>query len=297
MIDIAFVILNFNIVDETIDCIESIEKNIDTKNYQIIVVDNGSKNEIIRKLKIKLSNHQNIEFIVNNENLGFARGNNIGIEKALQYSPKFIACINNDTLILQKNFFEVLNEKYEKYKPSLIGPKIILKDGSEQHRPAKPLTKEQYELLIKRYEIEKNNIKTLLITALKSNRIINYIYNSIFSKFRKGREKYFKETINVVLHGCFLIFTPQFFKKLKGFNESTFLYLEEEFLYFDVRINNLTTLYTPDLWIKHLEDVSTETIISSNTEKRNFVRLHQINSLKKLVNYMDENEKKIKDLR
>ncbi len=123
------------------------------------------------------------------------------------------------------------------------------------------------------------------------------MYNNTISNFRSGREKYFEESENVVLHGCFLIFTPLFFEKLNGFNESTFLYLEEEFLFFDVRINNLSTLYTPDLWVKHLEDISTETITSSKTEKRNFVMFHQLRSLKKLVNYMDENQEKIEDIK
>ncbi len=41
MIDIVFVILNYNIVKETLDCIDSIEHNLDTDKFQIIVVDNG----------------------------------------------------------------------------------------------------------------------------------------------------------------------------------------------------------------------------------------------------------------
>lgn len=51
MLDIVFVVLNYNVVDITINCIKSIEKNIDTSNYRIILVDNASSNQSGEKLQ------------------------------------------------------------------------------------------------------------------------------------------------------------------------------------------------------------------------------------------------------
>ncbi|HFI0416515.1 TPA: glycosyltransferase [Streptococcus suis] len=294
MIDIVFVILNFNIVDETIECIESIEQNLDTDSFRIIVVDNGSERKIVNKLREKLENYCKVELIISNDNLGFAKGNNIGIQASQIYHPKFVACINNDTLLQQKNFFQILEAKYNQYSSAIIGPKILLKDGSEQHRTAKPLSIESYKKLIQKFESHSDDMKTRIFERLKQIKFIRFSYDRLFSKTRNGREKYYSEIENVILHGCFLIFTPKFFTHLNGFNERTFLYMEEEFLYIDTRMNGLTTLYTPDLWIRHLEDVSTDAILSNYAEKRAFVKKHHLQSLKSLVKYMEDNTEQIK---
>lgn len=50
--EIVFVILHYNAIDETFNCVESIQKTIDVESYQIIVVDNCSPNktgEILQK--------------------------------------------------------------------------------------------------------------------------------------------------------------------------------------------------------------------------------------------------------
>ena len=82
MIDIAFVILNFNIYKETLDCINSIINNIDTNSFHIFVVDNASKQEVFEKIESTCKQYNNVTIIKNDENLGFARGNNVGIEAA-----------------------------------------------------------------------------------------------------------------------------------------------------------------------------------------------------------------------
>ena len=72
---ISIVILNYNAGSLLLDCIESI-KNTDYGNYEIIVVDNASKDNSHKECKKKFPE---IELIENDKNLGYCEGNNVGL--------------------------------------------------------------------------------------------------------------------------------------------------------------------------------------------------------------------------
>ncbi|MCD7929408.1 MAG: glycosyltransferase [Clostridiales bacterium] len=131
-IDITFVILHYNVTNETYNCVSSIKENIDTKNYYIIIVDNNSPNKSGMIIAEKYRNDKKIHILINKENLGFAKGNNIGIDYARKLNSKYICCLNNDILLEQKNFYQTLNNEFIKSHVAAIGPKVILKDNSVQ---------------------------------------------------------------------------------------------------------------------------------------------------------------------
>ena len=78
MTKVGVVVLNFINYEETIQCVESIiiQKNVD---LDIVVVDNGSPNESYKNLVLKYSENELVNILKNNSNLGYARGNNVGI--------------------------------------------------------------------------------------------------------------------------------------------------------------------------------------------------------------------------
>lgn len=90
-----------------------------------------------------------------------------------------------------------------------------------------------------------------------------------------------------------LDFYPPFFEKLNGFHPDTFLYREEELLYFMVKDAKLTTLYCPELQIRHLEDASTNSIAANDDERKKLYIKNQIDSLKILIAFLDEKEKSL----
>jgi len=71
-------------------------KQITYPNYEIILVDNKSTDGSVEYFKRRFSE---IEIIENEENLGFAKGNNIGIKKALKNNASYIFLLNNDTIV------------------------------------------------------------------------------------------------------------------------------------------------------------------------------------------------------
>lgn len=134
-VDISFVILHYNTIKETVDCVESIEKLIDTENYCIVIVDNCSPNNTGVELVNKYKNSDKIDVLLSKENVGFARGNNLGIDYARnELNSKYVCCTNNDTLMIQKNFYHSIEKEYKFSNAAVIGPRVYLKDNSIQQQ-------------------------------------------------------------------------------------------------------------------------------------------------------------------
>ena len=119
----VFVILHYQALKETLDCVRSIKNNI-AKDYKIIIVDNLSPNNSGEQLKKQFSQDNRIVVILNRENCGFAKGNNIGYQEAKRYDPDYIVVLNSDTVLLQSNFLVLVEEAYKKYKFDVLGPDI-----------------------------------------------------------------------------------------------------------------------------------------------------------------------------
>ncbi|MBU1100659.1 MAG: glycosyltransferase family 2 protein [Bacteroidetes bacterium] len=102
---ISIIVLNWNGVADTSECIASL-REIDYKNYEVIIVDNNSSGNDVDIIKEKYGDYVK-EVIVNDDNYGFAGGNNVGIKYALNGDADLILLLNNDTIV-EKNFLNEL---------------------------------------------------------------------------------------------------------------------------------------------------------------------------------------------
>ena len=131
----AFVILHYQNVDETLKCIASIEQRFDIEDNLIIVVDNGSGNGTGEFLRQKYANNKYVHIILNSENLGFARGNNVGFQYAKNQGSDFICVINSDTYLITDDFGRSIIQDYELYKFYVLGPNIIAPNEEFRSNP------------------------------------------------------------------------------------------------------------------------------------------------------------------
>lgn len=102
--NIAVIILNWNGKKDTIPCLESVKK-IKYGRFVPIVVDNGSTDDSAEAIK---SQFPDLVLIETNQNLGYAGGNNVGIEYALKRGFEWIFLLNNDTLVDEHILDEML---------------------------------------------------------------------------------------------------------------------------------------------------------------------------------------------
>ncbi|WP_292391036.1 glycosyltransferase family 2 protein [Methanosarcina sp. UBA5] len=164
---VAIIILNWNGWRDTIECLESIFQ-IAYPLYQVIIVDNGSKDGSLQKIKeyaqgkIKIkseffqfsqenkpiyvkeyfkdewetsvpikenmknpASRKNLILIKNDNNYGFAEGNNIGIRFALNnLNPDYILLLNNDTVVDPNFLNELVNVAESDSHIGILGPTI-----------------------------------------------------------------------------------------------------------------------------------------------------------------------------
>lgn len=267
-IDLAFVILHYLTTDDTIACIESIIKCV-CEEFRIVVVDNASTNTSFQFLKQRYETNDKIVFLKNIQNLGFAQGNNVGIQYAREkFHPEFVCVLNNDTLLLQDKLYTYLKREYEISGFAVAGPMILTGDGRCNVNPGKA-TLPSYE------EIQNMRRKIYLERWL-------HIFRAgwLFSVLRKWRKKkknkqYIMKEYNVILHGCFFAFSVKYFEVFDGFCPNTFLYFEEEILHYKVIKSGLKTVYIPDIIIYHKEDGATSALETSSRksyiDKLNFM--------------------------
>lgn len=118
---VYIVILNWNGYADTVECIESL-KEIDYKNFRIILVDNGSTNKEAERLK---KSFPNIKLLSNKSNRGYAQANNQGIDLSFKAGAKYTLLLNNDTVV-KKDFLNVLVNYAEinNFK-GILTPKIL----------------------------------------------------------------------------------------------------------------------------------------------------------------------------
>ncbi len=104
---VSIIIPVHNQIEYTKMCIDSIRKNTQRNDYEIIIIDNASDDGTFEFFK-----NQNIKYIYNNENKGVAKAWNQGIEKA---KGEYICIINND-IIVCKNWLTGFLMVYESIK-------------------------------------------------------------------------------------------------------------------------------------------------------------------------------------
>jgi len=120
---VSIIILNYNAGQLLTDCVNSILRS-DYGNYEIIVVDNASKDQSHIKCKQKFSQ---IHLIENTENLGYCEGNNIGIGNS---KGEFVVILNPDTLV-EPNWIKELISAYKKFGDGLYQPKFLTTTNHE----------------------------------------------------------------------------------------------------------------------------------------------------------------------
>lgn len=251
-----FVILHYINIQDTIECIESIEK-INYNNYDIVIVDNCSPNHTGQKLGELYHENDNIHIIISEINLGFAKGINIGFTYAKTIlKADYICEINNDTIIKEKDFIGKCIEVFKKEKYYIIGPDVIsLIDSGHQN----PLT--DYIFTLK--QVFKNIIYLLiklLSYYLKLEKLVIILLEKRKRYYNTGIISYNKLKKNLILSGCCLIFSPLYVQRFNGLYSKTFMYGEESILFYICKKLDLKYLYINEIKIFHKEGASTKII-------------------------------------
>lgn len=126
---ISIIILNYNEPKYTYNCINSIFKNTDYKNFEIILLDNGSSEESYKKLLTMLKSFSSLKIIRSKINLGFSAGCNL----ALRYAKgEYIVLLSNDTLVTKNWLKKLYNRLITEKNVGLVQSKTLMMDFKDK---------------------------------------------------------------------------------------------------------------------------------------------------------------------
>ena len=273
MLDIVFVILHYNTLDETVNCVKSIKELNDNKNIKIIIVDNKSPNDTGKQLYDIYKEDNIVDVLLNETNSGFSRGNNFGYEYMKEkYETRFAIFCNNDIIFNDKNIIEKIKDTYSKEKFYVLGPDVY-NPRCEIHQSPIPMANSKLwrvtiTIVLNTVALKSIKLYWFLISHLSGNKKQN---NSSKSNENKKQEPKLKRMNNVPMMGACLIFSKDFIdERSKVFEPETFMYYEEYLLHDWCIKNNKNTIFEPNIEVYHNDGMATNSIKDTEKNKCKF---------------------------
>ena len=210
-------IVTFNSSDVISNLLDSLAKcNVD----KVYVVDNSSTDDTIEIIEKK---YPWVILIKSQKNLGYGAGHNLAIK---QIDSTIHIIINPDIIVEKEQVSKIRNFMDENLNVSLMCPKVLNIDGSEQFLP-------------------------------KLNPKIKYLFGGFFG-VKKLRNEYtmknvsIKNPINIdFCTGCFMICRTEYLKKCGGFDDRYFLYFEDADLSRELKKYG-DVIYNPNITVTHV---------------------------------------------
>ena len=223
---VYIVLLNWNGWRDTLECMRSLD-SMEYRNWHAVIVDNGSSNDSVQRLKDACPE---VPILETRKNLGFAAGNNVGINFALKGRADYVFVLNNDTTVSPDTISELVEFAEKHPEAALIGPRI-------------DCINPQREWPIRR----KLDLLTLLCTFTALRRLI--------ARTPVVREVFYctdsQPSVVQFVSGSALFFRAATFELAGVFDESTFLDFEELIMAEKVRRVGLSMYFVPRATIWH----------------------------------------------
>ena len=278
----GYVILHYQSIEITKKCVDKLL--MFSKNNPIIIVDNCSPNGSGKQLEKMYSKCINITVIINEENQGFAKGNNLGYQYIKRkYSLNYVVVMNNDIMIEDNDFAVIIEQFMEKNEVYVCGPDMVTLKGNHQN----PLQLKPYTSKYLQRRVRADKIKVLLLRT----RLFWKLYEN-YKKTNKIPIRTKQPTVfDCILHGSCIIYGPEYIKREQNaFLPITYMYNEEAILYDYLVHKGYKTGYCSDVTILHMEGVSTSERIENKKKK---VMFRFKNNIKSIEAQLEERKKYI----
>ena len=245
--DVSVIIINYRTAELTIQCIESLYREVQDIIFEVIVVDNASGDGSLKKIQAFFKNQ--IRIVDSFENLGFGNGNNLGAKEA---SGRYLFFLNPDTLLINNAVKLLMDYLDQNAQVGIVGGNLYTMEGG-----AAP----SYCLTFDSPKQEK-----------KDSRWISILGSKIKSKLKTFNKNGFADSFNIsddplsvaYIFGADLMIRRELFEELGGFDPEFFMYAEEEELSWRVKERGFAIMNVPQAKIIHLEGASTQSDVTFN---------------------------------
>lgn len=230
MIKVSVIIVSYNAKHFLDQCLQSVEAALVDIPSEIIVVDNNSPEKTVEFVAPKFPN---VQFVAMQENLGFAKANNLGVKMA---KGQYVLILNPDMIVGENLFHQIL--PFADARPDLGALGVRLVDANGKFHPE-----------------SKRNIPGLANTFGK-------LFGSFLSKLQtKGYYKTevdeFENAPAEILVGAFMLMDRTKYLEVGGFDEQYFMYGEDIDLSFSLLNAGYTNYYFGETTAIHYKGEST----------------------------------------
>lgn len=240
---VSVIIVNYNTTALTRACIQSVLKHT-TVAIEIIVIDNCSADRSIENFS---SEFPSIKLILNEQNIGFGRANNLGIEIA---KGDYCLLLNSDTILISDAIasFLAFMEKPENEKVACCGGELIGLDGSKQ--------------------VSYGNFPS--IAEVFATLGPGIFYKSYYRKHLSSGVRVYQENPHDVdyVSGADFFIRKSALMQTGLFDKDFFLYFEETELSFRLKKSGYLSVILPTVKIVHLE--------GGSHDPKNFLRKKEL---------------------
>ena len=236
---VSIIILNWNRKKDTVECLESIGK-LQTSGFEleIVVVDNassdGSQKAVEQIFKKITKKDMSCKQILNEANLGFAAGNNVGMKYALDSGADYLLVLNNDTEVDKGLVGKLLEVANKHPKAGAMSPKIYFAKGFEFHKS--------------RYK-SKDLGKVFWYAG--GDMDWDNVYGSNYGVDEVDKGQYEKTRTTDFTTGACVLLKGKALKDVGLFDEKYFMYLEDADLSQRLKKKGWEVIYTPKTKIWH----------------------------------------------
>jgi GT2 family glycosyltransferase len=224
---LSIVIICWNDLKVISDCLKSVFNETTKIEFEVIISDNGSSDG---SLDYITQNFPTARIVENGANLGFARGNNAGINVA---RGEYVLILNPDTIIHDRALEKLVAFADSHPEAGAFGCRVLNPDGSFQN-PARPIP----------------TVSGYLISALYL-RWLGGLSPRFDSDVYAGWDGRSQRTIGFQ-SGCCILFRKEVLESLHSFDDRFFFHFEESDLCYRIWQTGRSVLFCPEAEITHL---------------------------------------------
>jgi N-acetylglucosaminyl-diphospho-decaprenol L-rhamnosyltransferase len=124
--DLSIIVVSWNVRDYLAACLDSIRANAGDLQYEVIVVDSYSDDGTVELVR---AHYPWVKFLPQAENIGFTRGNNVGLSTA---QGRYLMLLNPDTEIVDNALLQMVKYLDDNPHVGIVGPRTLNSDGTVQ---------------------------------------------------------------------------------------------------------------------------------------------------------------------
>lgn len=234
---LSVIILNYNVRYFLEQCVLSVQRALEGIEGEIIVIDNNSADDSCAMMRNRFPN---VKLIENKNNLGFPKGNNIGVAEA---KGEYVCILNPDTVVAEDTFlkiFQFVNSgKVNQSDLGIVGCKLV--DGTGNFLPE-----------------SKRGVPTPWVAFTKIFGLYKMFPKSHYFNKYYAQHLAESQTGEVdILVGAFMVLKRDLYLEVGGFDENCFMYSDDIDLSYTVQQSGRKNYYFAETSVVHYKGEST----------------------------------------